>query len=302
MKTYKPMRTPQEYSYQLNAINTGLENIDYEIWEFIGKGDINQIDFKQNIVPSFVQKKIFGYVSLPDFRTSMLLSGVHSLSLDFSVYHEELSFLINNEMKKSVPDLFVMEMLEGMKKYRQLYKNSKKQCSLLPELIAYYQTGNNPYWILSDGKASPRWDGVTGYFRSLDYSCKALLEIADYYRCNNKQTTYPTKQTKLLSIQKSDFRNIIQYEDKEKLLNRLHFLIGGKRGADVGAILLQAKVEGYLMRTPNRAEFENEFGKLTDDENSTAKSKWEAIRKYLDSENSTAINKCSSMNIRIFGP
>lgn len=278
------MRTPQEYSYQLNAINTGLENIDYEIWKFIGKGDINQIDFKQNIVPSFVQKKIFGYVSRPDFRTSMLLSGVHSLSLDFSVYHEELSFLINNEMKKSVPDLFVMEMLEGMKKYRQLYKNKEKQCSLLPELIAYYQTGNNPYWILSDGKASPRWDGVTGYFRSLDYSCKALLEIADYYRCNNKQTTYPTKQTKLLSIQKSDFRNIIQYEDKEKLLNRLHFLIGGKRGADVGAILLQAKVEGYLMRTPNRAEFENEFGKLTDD------------------ENSTAINKCSSMNIRIFEP
>lgn len=296
------MRTPQGYSYQLNAINTGLENIDDEIWEFIGKGDINQIDFKQNIVPSFVQKKIFGYVSRPDFRTSMLLSGVHSLSLDFSVYHEELSFLINNEMKKSVPDLFVMEMLEGMKKYRQLYKEKEKQCSLLPELIAYYQTGNNPYWILSDGKASPRWDGVTGYFRSLDYSCKEFLKIADYYRCNNKQTTHPTKQTKLLSIQKSDFRNIIQYEDKEKLLNRLHFLIGGKRGADVGAILLQAKVEGYLMRTPNRAEFENEFGKLTDDENSTAKSKWEAIRKYLDSENSTAIKKCSSMNIRIFEP
>lgn len=55
----------------------------------------------------------------------MLLSGVHSLSLDFSVYHEELSFLINNEMKKSVPDLFVMEMLEGMKKYRQLYKEKE---------------------------------------------------------------------------------------------------------------------------------------------------------------------------------
>ena len=193
MKTYKPMRTPQGYSYQLNAINTGLENIDYEIWEFIGKGDINQIDFKQNIVPSFVQKKIFGYVSRPDFRTSMLLSGVHSLSLDFSVYHEELSFLINNEMKKSVPDLFVMEMLEGMKKYRQLYKEKEKQCSLLPELIAYYQTGNNPYWILSDGKASPRWDGVTGYFRSLDYSCKEFFKIADYYQ--NKQAIQTNEYT-----------------------------------------------------------------------------------------------------------
>lgn len=112
----------------------------------------------------------------------------------------------------------------------------------------------------------------------------------------------PDNETPQRNKKQPSFRSIIQYEDKEKLLNRLHFLIGGKRGADVGAILLQAKVEGYLMRTPNRAEFENEFGKLTDDENSTAKSKWEAIRKYLDSENSTAINKCSSMNIRIFGP
>ena len=289
MKTYKPMRTPQEYSYQLNAINTGLENIDDEIWEFIGKGDINQIDFKQNIVPSFVQKKIFGYVSRPDFRTSMLLSGVHSLSLDFSVYHEELSFLINNEMKKSVPDLFVMEMLEGMKKYRQLYKEKEKQCSLLPELIAYYQTGNNPYWILSNERVSPRWDGVTGYFRSLDYSCKALLEIADYYRCNNKQTTYPTKQTKLLSIQKSDFRKIIQYEDKDRLLNRLHKLIDGKSGAGVGAVLLKAKKEGYLTKCPNGKEYVSEF---------TLVGSWAAIKKYLNPNTSTA--ESNADNIVIF--
>lgn len=194
MKTYKPMRTPQEYSCNLNTINIDLENIDNEIWDFIGEGDINQIDFKQNIIPSFVRKKMCGYfLSCPDFRASMLLSGVHSLSLDFSVYHEELSFLINNEMKKSVPDLFVMEMLEGMKKYRQLYKNKEKQCSLLPELIAYYQTGNNPYWILSDGKASPRWDGVTGYFRSLDYSCKEFFKIADYYK--NKQAIQTNEYT-----------------------------------------------------------------------------------------------------------
>lgn len=84
-------------------------------------------------------------------------------------------------------------MLEGMKKYRQLYKNKEKQCSLLPELIAYYQTGNNPYWILSDGKASPRWDGVTSYFRSLDYSCKEFFKIADYYQ--NKQAIQTNEYT-----------------------------------------------------------------------------------------------------------
>lgn len=290
MKTYKPMRTPQEYSYQLNAINTGLENIDDEIWEFIGGGDINQIDFKQNIIPSFVRKKMCGYfLSRPNFRTSMLLSGVHSLSLDFSVYHKELSFLIDNAMKKDVPDLFVMEMLEEMKKYRQLHKEKEKQCSLLPELIAYYQTGNNPYWILSNGKTSPRWDGMTDYFRSLDYRCKASLEIANYYKSNNKQTTYPTKQTKQLSIQKTDFRNIIQYEDKDRLLNRLHELIDGKSGAGVGAVLLKAKKEGHLTKCPNEKEYVSEF---------TLVGSWAAIKKYLNPNTPTA--ESNADNIVIF--
>lgn len=182
MKTYTPMRTPQEYSCNLNTINIDLENIDNEIWDFIGEGDINQIDFKQNIIPSFVRKKMFGYLSCPDFRVSMLLSGVHSLSLDFSDYHKELSFLINNEMKKDIPDLFVIRMFEGMKKYRQLYKEKEKQCSLLPELIAYYQTGNNPYRILSDGRITSKWGDWIQAFKLLDYSCRAFLKIADYYK------------------------------------------------------------------------------------------------------------------------
>lgn len=289
MKTYKPMRTPQEYSYQLNAINTSLENIDNEIWEFIGEGDINQIDFKQNIIPSFVRKKMCGYfLSCPDFRVSMLLSGVHSLSLDFSDYRKELSFLINNEMKKDIPDLFVIRMFEGMKKYRQLYKEKEKQCSLLPELIAYYQTGNNPYRILSNGKASPRWNGVTGYFRSLDYSCKVLLEIADYYRCNNKQTTYPIKQTKQLLVQKADFRNIIQYEDKEKLLRRFHELIDGRSGADVGAVLLNARMNNLLTRNPTRNEFESEFKLI---------GSWSAISNYMSDNNTNALDRANKIII-----
>lgn len=47
MKTYAPMKTPQEYSYRLNTINFGLENIDDEIRGFIGRGEIDQIDFKK---------------------------------------------------------------------------------------------------------------------------------------------------------------------------------------------------------------------------------------------------------------
>lgn len=193
MKIYAPMKTPQEYSYQLNAINIDLKNIDYEIREFIGKGDINQIDFKKNIIPSFVQKKMFGYVSSPNFRVSMLLGGVHSLLSNFTIYHKELSFLINNEIKKSVPDLFVMKMLEGMKKYRELYKEKEKQCSLLPKLIAYYQTGNNPYIFLANEKIISKWGEWMQSFKLLDYRCKTLLEIADYYK--NKQAIQTNEYT-----------------------------------------------------------------------------------------------------------
>lgn len=279
MKTYKPMQTPQAYFRQLNTTNIGLENIDNEIRGLVGDGDIVQIDFKENKIPPFVPKKAFEYVAKPDFLCSILLGSVHSLALDFTIYQKELSYLINNEMQKSAPDFFVIEMLEGMRKYRQLYKAKEKQCILLQELIAYYQTGNNPYWTLGDGKSLPRWEGVTGYFRSLDNNCKTFLKIADYYKNDNKQTACPTKQTKQPLVQKADFRKIIQYEDKKRLIERLHKLIDGKSGADVGAVLLNAQQKKYITRNPTKKEFESEFELI---------GSWSAIKKYLNPNTPTA--------------
>lgn len=288
MKTYAPMKTPQEYSYRLNTINFGLVNIDDEIRGFIGRGEIDQIDFKKNIIPQFVQKKLFNYVNNPDFRFSMLLGGVHPLLLDFSVYHEELSCLINNEMKKSVPDLFVMKMLEGMKKYRQLYKEKEKQCLLLPELIAYYQTGNNPYSFLSDGRIVSKYGEWMKSFSLLDYRCKVFLEIADYYKNDDKQTTCPTKQTKQPLVQKANFRRIIQYKDEEKLLDRLHRLIDEKGGADVGAVLLNARQKNYITRNPTKKEFESEF---------ELKGSWSAISNYMSDNNVNALDRANRIVI-----
>lgn len=287
MKIYKPIQAPQEYSNQLSAININLKNIDNEIRNFIGEGDINQIDFKQNTVPSFVQKKLFGYVSSPDFSTSMLLGSVHSLLSDFTGYRKEFSLVINNEMKKDIPDLFVMKMLEGMRKYRQLYKEKEKQCSLLPELIAYYQTGNNPYIFLYNGRVAAKW-GEMQAFELLDLSCRAFLEIADYYKSTNKQTTAPIKQTEQLLTRKHDFKNIIQYEDKERLLNRLHELIDGKGGADVGAVLLNARMNNLLTRNPTRKEFENEFRLI---------SSWSAISNYMSDNNANALDRANKIII-----
>lgn len=289
MKTYKPMQTPQAYSSQLNTVNTSLENIDNEIRNFVGDGDINQIDFKKNKIPPFVQKKLFEHVSSPDFLASMLLGSVHSLSFDFGIHQKELSCLINNERGKAVPNFFVIEMLERMRKYRQLYKAKEKQCILLPELIAYYQTGNNPYSLLPNGKIASLHEGWLKSFSLLDYSCKAFLEVADYYKNDDKQTTCPIKQTKQPLVQKADFRKIIQYEDKKKLLDRLHELIDGKSGADVGAVLLKAKKEKYLTKCPNEKEYVSEF---------TLVGSWAAIKKYLNTNTPTAEGNAD--NIVIF--
>lgn len=182
MEVYKPMETPQYYSSQLNTININLENIDDEIRDFVGDGDIKQIDFKRNEIPPFVQKKPFGYVVQPDFLCSMPLGGAHSLLQDFTNYRKELSCLINNEMQKNNPDFFVIKMLEGMRKYRQLYEAKEKQCILLPELITYYQTGNNPYSFLPNGRIISLYEEWLKSFSLLDHSCKTLLEIADHYK------------------------------------------------------------------------------------------------------------------------
>lgn len=215
MKTYKPMQTPQVYSRQLNTVNISLENIENEIRGFVGNGDINQIDFKKNKIPPFVQKKLFGYAAKPDFLCSIPLGGAHSLLHDFTIYREKLSCLINNEMQKSVPDFFVMGMLEGMRKYRQLYEAKEKQCILLPELIAYYQTGNNPYSFLPNGKIISLYAEWLKSYSLLDYSCKTLLEIADFYKSNNANQPKGRKS-------KDGYSWIRDISKKDEILKDLH--------------------------------------------------------------------------------
>ena len=76
------------------------------------------------------------------------------------------------------------------------------------------------------------------------------------------------------------FSDIIQYYDKQKLLDRLHFLIDGKGGAQVGAVILKAKVEGYLSDNPVKKAFYKEFPNTT--------GTWQAIHNYFDESD----NKC----------
>ena len=72
-----------------------------------------------------------------------------------------------------------------------------------------------------------------------------------------------------------DFLGLIQYHDKEKLLNRLHELIDGKSGADVGSVIRKAIDDGYLMNEPTKADYESEFELI---------GTWQAIHNYFHFE------------------
>ena len=84
------------------------------------------------------------------------------------------------------------------------------------------------------------------------------------------------------------FVDVIQYKDKEKLLEKLHQLIDGKKGADVGAVLLKARLDNYITRNPTRKEFENEFELI---------GSWSAISNYMNDNNENALDRANRIVI-----
>ena len=103
----------------------------------------------------------------------------------------------------------------------------------------------------------------------------------DYY---GKVESYYKK----VSPQETRFSDIIQYKDKEKLLERLHQLIGNTYGAHAGAIIQRAKLDEYLMRYPTQEEFKKEFG---------LKGSWQAVHNYFDEKSLKALDKSNKIVI-----
>lgn len=70
------------------------------------------------------------------------------------------------------------------------------------------------------------------------------------------------------------FCDLIQGDNKNDILLRLHNCIDGKGGKDVAAIMLRAKDDRLISRLPNEKEFRSEFSNIT--------TKWRAISTYLN--------------------
>lgn len=106
-------------------------------------------------------------------------------------------------------------------------------------------------------------------------------------KVTGSQSTTRGKSARKEKAQK--FSNIIQYPDKQKLLDRLHFLIDGKKGADVGAVIQKAKMDGYLTRYPYKGEFYQEDFKVY--------GTWDAIKNYFNENKNTCLAKSADVII-----
>lgn len=147
-----------------------------------------------------------------------------------------------------------------------------KRCSRdngdTPYLLEYYIDWLNNTMLILNGK-----------YPFIDEWCKEYREwIIDYFQkestpisCQPQEELY--LKEKATTVKKSQFSDLIQYENKEALLERLHFLIDGKGGVDAAAIIVRATdIDKYLLRYPKQKEYESEF---------TLIGSWEAIRKNL---------------------
>lgn len=111
--------------------------------------------------------------------------------------------------------------------------------------------------------------------------CRIIAECEKYLQ--PKKTKKEKKE--------SNFRDIIQYPDKERLLKRLHELIDGKKGADVGSVLFKATEDKLLTRVPYQAEYESEF---------TLIGCWSAIHNYMVFDPNDNNKLTRAFNIKIF--
>ncbi|MBQ8866840.1 MAG: hypothetical protein IJ013_03850 [Bacteroidaceae bacterium] len=114
-----------------------------------------------------------------------------------------------------------------------------------------------------------------------------MIELIEGERKNIDDVS-KKKISKLQTDNKNLFNNIIQYEQPEILLEKLHQLIDGRKGADVGCVLLKCLIDGYITRRPTQKEFKSEF---------TLNGRWTSIHNYMDDNSQNALDRANKIII-----
>lgn len=139
----------------------------------------------------------------------------------------------------------------------------------------------NPYWILLTHSVT-RGEEINGIISQMWDNIENVAECARFYinkyevtneLADNSQDEFPVRRQSRHKA--GDFSRLIQYGNKKKLLKRLHQLIDGQSGANVGSVIRKAIDEGYLRNEPTKADFESEFRLI---------GSWQAIHNYFHFE------------------
>lgn len=134
-------------------------------------------------------------------------------------------------------------------------------------------------------KLHRRVEDVEPYIGSMKLAQKYIDELGTHKE--NKQIKENSVEAKSpiplipLKNDKKNFKDCILYEDKEALIEKLHGMIDGKRGVDIG-VIFTAAISASLIRKPTKEEYTSEF---------TLIGTWEAIRKAINTEDNNIIDK-----------
>lgn len=115
-----------------------------------------------------------------------------------------------------------------------------------------------------------------------------MIELIEEEKKKNTEIIINKKKTPPKTASGNLFHAIIQYKQLEELLEKLHQLIDGRKGADVGCVLLKCLQDGYITRRPTQKEFISEF---------TLNGSWTSIHKYMDDNNENALDRANKIII-----
>lgn len=223
--------------------------------------------------------------SLPTPETVlMLFNGAYAMSI--------------HALNKKNPELYYEE------DYRNIWWTGKIDADFGNEIDVHMEhiCACMIYCIL-ETENNPRYDLLLRKIKNLIKSSHFIqINTLDLFKHTKVSVTPPTPATEDITInntqaeqkttekeyRKSLFCNIIQYEDPQALLKRLHQLIDGKKGADVGCVFLRCKQVGYITRRPTQREFKSEF---------ELKGTWQAIHKYMSEDDVNALDRANKVII-----
>ena len=114
-------------------------------------------------------------------------------------------------------------------------------------------------WLIAvclDNKFHSLWNEANNLAETYFLDEKAR-EILSLFLHNSNVSE--SKEDKPTAQRAKSIYNIIQCENKDGFVKRLHILIDGKKGKDIAVVFIRAKIDGLITRYPTKGELDSEF-------------------------------------------